>query len=329
MSLKGGQNMALIPPEQLAQARELDLLTYLRRYEPDELIPHGSSSYATRTHSSLKLSNGKWYWWSHGVGGVTALDYLVEVRGLSLPDAVRQILGTGPIPPAPPVPLERHRPQPFHLPPRHRDNRRVMAYLTSRGIDAEIIRACIRHNQLYEDAAYHNCVFVGYDGNTPRYAALRGTYPHSTFMGEVAGSDKRFSFAIPVRAGPRQTLCVFESAIDALSYLTVLKQDGQDWRKANTLSLSGVYGPNRRGRDKMPRALGEYLERNPMKRIVLCLDNDNAGRRAAQSLQRLLTDYLVLDNPPREGKDYNDLLLRRSCSQRVSAGRGCDSRCRS
>ena len=86
-----------ITSEQLAQARELDLLTYLRRYEPDELIPHGNGSYATRTHSSLKLSNGQWYWWSRGVGGVTALDYLVEVQGLSLPDAVRQILGAWPI----------------------------------------------------------------------------------------------------------------------------------------------------------------------------------------------------------------------------------------
>lgn len=93
-----------VTPEQLAQARELDLLTYLRRYEPDELIPHGNGSYATHTHSSLKLSNGQWYWWSHGVGGVTALDYLVEVQGLSLPDAVRQILGAGPMPPAAPVP---------------------------------------------------------------------------------------------------------------------------------------------------------------------------------------------------------------------------------
>ena len=186
-----------------------------------------------------------------------------------------------------------------------------MAYLTGRGIDAEILRACIRNNQLYEDAAHHNCVFVGYDGDTPRYAALRGTYPRSTFMGEVAGSDKRFSFAVPVRAGPRQTLCVFESAIDALSYLTILKQEGRDWRTANTLSLSGVYGPSRRGHDKMPRALGQYLERNPIRRIILCLDSDDAGRMAAQSLQRLLTGYLVLNNPPQGVKDYNDLLLRR------------------
>ena len=109
-----------VTPEQLAQARELDLLTYLRRYEPDELIPHGNGSYATRTHSSLKLSNGKWYWWSRGVGGVTALDYLVEVRGLSLPDAVRHILGAGPMPPAALVPPERRRPQPLRLPPHRR-----------------------------------------------------------------------------------------------------------------------------------------------------------------------------------------------------------------
>ena len=181
-------HMFPVTSEQLAQARELDLLTYLRRHEPDELIPHGNGSYATRTHSSLKLSNGQWYWWSRGVGGVTALDYLVEVQGLSLPDAVRQILGAGPMPPAAPVPPERRRPQPFHLPPRHTNDRRVMAYLTGRGIDAEILRACIRNNQLYKDAAHHNCVFVGYDGDTPRYAALRGTYPRSTFMGEVAGS---------------------------------------------------------------------------------------------------------------------------------------------
>ena len=42
-------HMFPVTSEQLAQARELDLLTYLRRYEPDELIPHGNGSYATRT----------------------------------------------------------------------------------------------------------------------------------------------------------------------------------------------------------------------------------------------------------------------------------------
>ena len=206
-------HMFPVTSEQLAQARELDLLTYLR---PDELIPHGNGSYATRTHSSLKLSNGQWYWWSHGVGGVTALDYLVEVQGLSLPDAVRQILGAGPMPPAAPVPPERRRPQPFRLPPRHTDDRRVMAYLTGRGIDAEILRACIRNNQLYEDAAHHNCVFVGRDGSgRARYAGLRGTYDRDGkgFRGDVSGSEKDVGFSIPYDVSSQQ-VWVFEAPID-------------------------------------------------------------------------------------------------------------------
>ena len=33
--------MPFIPPEQLARAREMDLLTYLRCCEPDELVSVG------------------------------------------------------------------------------------------------------------------------------------------------------------------------------------------------------------------------------------------------------------------------------------------------
>ena len=36
------------------------LLTYLRRFEPEELVHIGGDTYATRTHDSLKISNGKW-----------------------------------------------------------------------------------------------------------------------------------------------------------------------------------------------------------------------------------------------------------------------------
>mgnify|MGYP007110306590 CR=1 FL=1 len=52
--------MPYIPPEVVAQAREMDLLTYLRNYEPHELVHFGGSTYCTREHDSLKISNGKW-----------------------------------------------------------------------------------------------------------------------------------------------------------------------------------------------------------------------------------------------------------------------------
>lgn len=58
--------MPFIPPEQLARAREMDLLTYLRCCEPDELVSVGGNAYATKSHDSLKISNGEWYG-GHGV----------------------------------------------------------------------------------------------------------------------------------------------------------------------------------------------------------------------------------------------------------------------
>ena len=74
--------MPYLSKEQIAAAREMDLLTYLRRFAPEELVPIGGSTYATRTHDSLKISNGKWCWWSHNIGGKNALDYLTEVECL-------------------------------------------------------------------------------------------------------------------------------------------------------------------------------------------------------------------------------------------------------
>ena len=269
--------MPYVTKGQIAAAREMDLLTYLRCFEPQELVHIGGDTYATCTHDSLKISNGKWCWWSRNIGGTNALDYLTRVEGLSFLDAVQRILGELPrVLPTPKqaAPLPKTE---FTLPPKHADNRRVFAYLRSRGIDAEIINHCIKHGQLYEDAERHNCVFVGYEHGKPAYGALRGTLSETTFAGEVPGSDKRFSFAVPLCAGGK-TICVFESAIDALSYLTLLKLRGQDWRAANTLSLSGIYQPRKDGSIRFPAALEQYLKDNPgVARIVLCLDNDGPG----------------------------------------------------
>ena len=259
------------------------------------------------------------------VAGYT-LDYLTTVEGVSFLDAVQRILGEPPhVPPKsePTAPLPKTE---FTLPPKHADNRRVFAYLRSRGIDAEIINHCIKHGQLYEDAEHHNCVFVGYEHGKPAYGALRGTLSDTTFAGEVPGSDKRFSFAVSLRAGGK-TLCVFEAAIDALSYLTLLKLRGQDWRAANTLSLSGIYQPRKDGSIRSPAALEQYLKDNPdVKRIVLCLDNDEPGRAASAAIKKQLSEYEIIDNPPRRGKDYNDQLrLVKGISGRVKT-RGGEAR---
>ena len=83
----------MISKEQIQEAKRIDLLTYLQNYEPDNLVSVSAGTYSTKEHDSLKISNGLWYQWSSGIGGKSALDYLIKVRGLSLEEAVQNILG--------------------------------------------------------------------------------------------------------------------------------------------------------------------------------------------------------------------------------------------
>ena len=280
--------MGYVTREMIDRAKEMDLLTYLQTYEPQELVHFGGSTYCTREHDSLKISNGKWCWFSRGIGGKTALDYLIKVKEIPFTEAVERIVGR--VAERSPVFHARaqpEKPKTLLLPPKSNSNTRVIAYLKSRGIDGELIEQCIRSGQLYESLPYHNAVFVGMDRNgTPRYACLRGI--GTDFKGEATGSDKRFSFALPA-TGESRMLCVFESAIDLLSYATMAQAGGLSWRSQHLLSLAGVHAE--------------------IKTICLCLDNDMTGRSATEAIrQQLAEHYEVASAFPRQGKDYNDWL---------------------
>lgn len=72
--------MPYVDAEAIEAARQIDLLNYLQAYEPGELVRVSGSTYCTREHDSLKIFNGKWHWFSRGIGGRNALDYLVKVK---------------------------------------------------------------------------------------------------------------------------------------------------------------------------------------------------------------------------------------------------------
>ena len=302
--------MPCIPPEVVAKAKEMDLLTYLKNYEPGELVHFGGSTYCTRTHDSLKISNGKWCWFSRGIGGRSALDYLIKVREIPFIEAVEMIVGQAAIqPPAYERVLEKSAPKVLLLPQGSRDATHAVRYLSGRGIDHEIINFCISTGRLYESSGrYHNVVLVGHDRyGKARYANLRGI--GSDFKGECNGSDKRFAFNIP--AENSEVLHLFESAIDLLSYATICKRKGMDWRKEHLLSLAGVYQPREKIEESaVPLALSQYLRDHPeIKTVILRLDNDRAGRLAAKALMAVLPkDFSIEARFPPMGKDYNDCL---------------------
>ena len=66
--------------QEIEEAKQMDLLTYLQNYEPEELVRETRTQYCTKTHDSLKISNGYWNWCSVGIGGRNAVDYLMKVK---------------------------------------------------------------------------------------------------------------------------------------------------------------------------------------------------------------------------------------------------------
>ena len=143
--------MPYIPPEVVEKAREMDLLTYLKNYEPQELVHFGGSTYCTREHDSLKISNGKWCWFSRGIGGHSALDYLIKVKEMPFTEAVETIIGRSAV--SPPVYQSVSKPEKekvLLLPQVSRCATHAVEYLHRRGIDYDLIDFCISTGRLYE-----------------------------------------------------------------------------------------------------------------------------------------------------------------------------------
>lgn len=302
--------MPYIPSEQVAAAKTLDLLSYLQAVNPNELVRINENQFCTKTHDSLKISNGKWMWWSQGIGGKSAVDYLIAVEGMTFYEAVRQILEykNGKLPDCNVADYIAYEKK-LIMPPCSPTNLIVKNYLKNRGIAENIIDDCIRDGSIYESLPGHNVVFVGFDeDHNPRCASLRGTWG-SNYKREVYGSDKKYSFRITNRQS--ETVHLFEGAIDLLSFATMMQNAKRDWKNETLLSLSGVYTAKQYDNAKrLPVALAHFLETNPqIKMIRMHLDNDRAGRNATTALTALLKDrYTVVDRPVPQGKDVNDYL---------------------
>ena len=273
--------------------------------------------HTTKEMDSLRIKNRRtWFRYSENTGG-DAITFLQRFCSKSFPEAVEYLLyyrgraRDSPADPAPPLPAEEERP-PFALPPAGADHRRVFAYLKKRGISPQVIRSFLDAGLLYEDAKYHNCVFVGRDARgTPVFASRRGTYDldGSSFKRDVPGSDKRVAFRLPSRPDLDWVL-VFEAPIDLMSYLTLHRQV-----TSNAVALCGVYGG----------ALESYLKDYPhIRQIGLCLDADEPGQAAAEHLraQYEAAGCTVKILTPPKGKDWNEYLqLRAQGKERGDRGK--------
>jgi len=277
----------------------------------------GGKEYCLEEHDSLKISHNMWCWNSRGKIGGNVIDFLMMYPdyNLSFPVAVGTILeltGRSNFGVFELTPEYNAKPKKKNtvmiLPDANKTNNRAIAYLNrTRGIDYQLIMEMIKKKKIYEDCMNHNVIFVGYDKNgTPRYGFKRGTATEGArFAGDVEGSDKSHGFLIKGKPWS-DTVYVFESPIDVLSYTTIniIKKESCD---NHLLSLGCV--------DE--GALDRFLTDNPqIKKIVICTDNDKAGRSCGKRIfNKYFKTHLIKSMYP-NNKDYNDDLteLRKNLS---------------
>lgn len=280
--------------EQKQRANAVDLEDFLIR-QGEKLLRSGREKRLASDHS-ITVRGNQWFDHASEKGGL-AIDFVQMFYGRSFLDAVTMLL-SGEQGQAY-RPSEQRRPEPpkpFTLPEANKDMRRVFAYLTkTRCLDREVVSVFARKKLLYEDAKYHNAVFVGVDADgIARHAHKRGTYTQGEpFKGNVDGCDPRYSFHF---IGPSDTVYVFEAPIDLLSFLSLYQKD---WQRHSYVSLCGV----------AEHALLQLLAYNPqIKKIGLCLDNDKAGLKARERITEILSErgYGNVFSLFSQQKDWNE-----------------------
>ena len=279
--------------EQKLRANSVDLVEFLH-CQGERLIRSGLE-YRMASDHSITVRGNEWYDHEAREGG-GPISFVQTKYGLSYPEAVSKLLeAEGSLPCiSAQKEKETHRKE-FAQPPANREMRRVFAYLLQkRFIDREVLTAFVRAGLIYEDAQYHNAVFVGKDEHgVVRHAHKRSASDMGkTFRINVEGSDPRYSFHWN---GSSDRLYVFEAPIDLLSFLTLYPRD---WQEHSYVALCGV------GEQAMLWTLAQHPD---LRQVLLCLDHDKAGIEAAGRLTDVLSARGVSVSVLQpERKDWNE-----------------------
>ena len=214
-------------PAERERVRATDLAEFLRRQGYD-LKREGRGFIWMNGGEKVSIQGNLWYNQYTRKGG-DAIDFARRFFDCTdYPSAVRFLLGAdvGVAVINPQKQEKKKEQKPFALPPANPDMHRIYVYrMKQRGIDRDVIRAFTHAKLLYEEATYHNCVFVGYDENgIARHAHKRGTTTGSSFKCNADGSNPQYSFHW---SGTSERLFVFEAPIDMMSYITWLLKSRQ------------------------------------------------------------------------------------------------------
>lgn len=309
--------------EQIKNVRETDMLDFLGRKEGFTFQKQGSV-FVCNQHDSLivQADRQRWYWNSQDTKGLNCIDWLMKIDGYEWQEAMQTMCNVSTVETfkrTETAKKEQEKVEKQIIVPEKTTSKfnQTFAYLTkTRCIAPQIVNFCFKEHYIYQDIK-GNCVFAGYDEQGEiKFAETKITNSYNTYRPRnVSGSDKNYSFNLSCLNGNSKnlTVYVFEAPVDLLSHATMTLISEQKkaetenrtvnincWQEQNRLSLSGCSDV----------ALNAYLHRYPqIKNIVLCLDNDDAGKEAIDNISKKYgNEYNISVHHAKNGKDYNEAL---------------------
>lgn len=245
--------------ELIRQARRADLKYYFERRGHKLKREGRKGHYRVEGNQGLIIKNNMFCQFGTGKKG-NSLDCLVEVLGINFKEAVEELTG---VPAWGKREMEELPKDPFTLPPKAENPRRVIAYLcNSRLLDIGIVASLLKSGLLYQDEK-GNCVFVWVDEGEAVGAEIVGTLDSVRFKGVAEYSKYGRGFVI--KKGAPKKAYFFESAIDLLSFLT-LRKGCPEADNAFFISMAGL----------KEGVVNHFLKRYDVI-PVLCVDNDKGG----------------------------------------------------
>lgn len=207
------------------------------------------------------------------------------------------------------------------------NNRRVLAYLIqTRKILPEVVNSMIDNGNLVQETnehGYTSAVFIGRDDiGLPACVCKRATSSTSSFKQETSGNDYTFGWLFDPQVDAQavgyrkdmfydktKPLLCFESEIEKMSYMSILKLNGEDINQYAYLSTGSI---------SKYHTILDVAKRIGYSDVRIGYNNDwqkknNPGQTIAIKTKKLLEENNIKASifiPENKDNDWNDMLKR-------------------
>ncbi|QAS52325.1 toprim domain-containing protein [Halobacillus litoralis] len=289
-----------VSADQVEVARNVDLIDYLER--KGEPLKREGRYYRHQVHDSLVIKDQMYAWNSRDEKGAGVINFAKVFYGMSFPEAVLDLNAQGYK--VKDTVHEQKPKEPYQYPSHYEVNDRTKAkdYLTNeRKIHPKIVNWLDNKDLIAQDKR-GNVVFKWKQQGEIVGADRQGTSSMKDgrmFKGIDRNSHGSAGFSLDI--GKPNSIYLFESPIDALSYWSIKKGKLQDTR---LVSMSGL---KRQTMIDEIKRMGQ--EGHKVNHITFCTDNDRAGRGFAEKYVQLMSKGVSKIDLPTK-KDWNLELLK-------------------